>query len=164
MKSTGEVMGVSKDFGMAFAKAEAASGYSIPTEGVVFVSVNDPDKPSVLPMAKELQELGFKILATKGTADFLVARGVKAETVYKVNEGRPSCVDKIKNGQIQIVINTPLGRDSFYDEGAVRKSAAQHGVLCLTTLTAAAATVQAIRALRTKPLEVASLQEIHAER
>jgi carbamoyl-phosphate synthase large subunit len=162
MKSTGEVMGVSTDFGMAFAKAQAASGFSIPTEGAVFVSVNDPDKPSVLPMAKDLQELGFKILATKGTADFLVARGVKAETVYKVNEGRPSCVDKIKNGQIQIVINTPLGRDSFYDEGAVRKSAAQHGVLCLTTLTAAAATVQAIRALRTKPLEVASLQEIHA--
>jgi carbamoyl-phosphate synthase large subunit len=162
MKSTGEVMGISKDFGMAFAKAEAASGYSIPTEGTVFISVNDNDKAGVLPMAKDLQELGFTILATKGTADYLGGRGVKAEVVHKVNEGRPSCVDLIKSGEIDIVFNTPLGRESFYDEGAVRKSATQHGVLCVTTLTAAAATVQAIRALREKPLEVASLQEIHA--
>jgi carbamoyl-phosphate synthase large subunit len=124
--------------------------------------VNDNDKPGVLPMAKDLQELGFRILATKGTADFLTARGVKTEVVQKVNEGRPSCVDMIKSGQIEIVFNTPLGRESFYDEAAVRKSAAQHGVLCVTTLTAAAATVQAIRALREKPLEVMSLQEIHA--
>jgi carbamoyl-phosphate synthase large subunit len=157
-------MGVSKDFGMAFAKAEAASGYSIPIEGTVFISVNDYDKAGVLPLAKDLQELGFKIVATKGTADYLTARGVKAEMVYKVNEGRPSCVDLIKSGQIDIVFNTPLGRESYFDEGSVRKSATQHGVLTVTTLTAAAATVQAIRALREKPLEVASLQEIHAER
>jgi carbamoyl-phosphate synthase large subunit len=164
MKSTGEVMGISTDFGMAFAKAEAASGYSIPTKGTVFISVNDNDKAGVVPMATDLQTLGFKILATKGTADFLTARGVKVETVHKVNEGRPSCVDMIKSGQIDIVFNTPLGRESFYDETAVRKSATQHGVLCVTTLTAAAATVQAIRALREKPLEVASLQEIHRKR
>jgi carbamoyl-phosphate synthase large subunit len=162
MKSTGEVMGISHDFGMAFAKAESASGFTIPTEGVVFISVNDNDKQGVLPMARDLQELGFEILATKGTADYLAGQGVKARMVHKVNEGRPSCVDLIKSGEIDIVFNTPLGRDSFYDEGAVRKSAAQHGVLCVTTLTAAAATVQAIRALRTKPLEVACLQEIHA--
>jgi len=158
------VMGISSDFGMAFAKAEAASGYSIPTKGTVFISVNDNDKAGVVPMATDLQTLGFKILATKGTADFLAARGVKAETVFKVNEGRPSCVDMIKSGQIDIVFNTPLGRESFYDETAVRKSATQHGVLCVTTLTAAAATVQAIRALREKPLEVASLQEIHGRK
>jgi carbamoyl-phosphate synthase large subunit len=162
MKSTGEVMGVSKDFGMAFAKAEAASGFSIPIEGTVFISVNDYDKAGVLPLATDLQELGFKIVATKGTADYLTARGVKAEMVYKVNEGRPSCVDMIKSGQIDIVFNTPLGRESYFDEGSVRKSATQHGVLTVTTLTAAAATVMAIRALREKPLEVTSLQEIHA--
>jgi carbamoyl-phosphate synthase large subunit len=162
MKSTGEVMGVSKDFGMAFAKAEAASGFSIPTEGTVFISVNDYDKAGVLPLARDLQELGFRLLATKGTADYLAGQGVKVEMVHKANEGRPSCVDLLKNGEIDIVFNTPLGRDSFYDEGALRKAAAQHGVLCVTTLTAAAATVQAIRALRTRPLEVASLQEIHA--
>ncbi len=102
MKSTGEVMGVSKDFGMAFAKAEAASGYSIPTKGTVFISVNDNDKAGVLPMARDLQELGFKIVATKGTADYLTARGAKADMVYKVNEGRPSCVDMIKSGKIHI--------------------------------------------------------------
>jgi carbamoyl-phosphate synthase large subunit len=163
MKSTGEVMGISHDFGMAFAKAESASGFTIPTEGVVFISVNDNDKAGVLPMARDLQELGFEILATKGTADFLSGQGVKARTVPKANEGRPSCVDMVKSGEIDIVFNTPLGRDSFYDEGALRKAAAQHGVLCVTTLTAAAATVQAIRALRTKPLEVACLQEIHAK-
>ncbi len=162
MKSTGEVMGVSKDFGMAFAKAEAASGFSIPTEGTVFISVNDYDKAGVVPMARDLQELGFKVLATKGTADFLSGQGVKVEMVHKANEGRPSCVDLLKSGEIDIVFNTPLGRESFYDEGALRKAAAQHGVLCVTTLTAAAATVQAIRALKTRPLEVMSLQEIHA--
>jgi carbamoyl-phosphate synthase large subunit len=162
MKSTGEVMGVSKDFGMAFAKAEAASGFSIPTEGTVFISVNDYDKAGVLPLARDLQELGFTLLATKGTADYLAGQGVKVEMVHKANEGRPNCVDLLKSGEIDIVFNTPLGRDSFYDEGALRKAAAQHGVLCVTTLTAAAATVQAIRALKTKPLEVVSLQEIHA--
>jgi carbamoyl-phosphate synthase large subunit len=161
MKSTGEVMGVSKDFGMAFAKAEAASGFSIPTEGTVFISVNDYDKAGVLPLARDLQELGFHLLATKGTADYLAGQGVKVEMAHKVNEGRPSCVDLLKSGEIDIVFNTPLGRDSFYDEGALRKAAAQHGVLCVTTLTAASATVQAIRALKTRPLEVMSLQEIH---
>jgi carbamoyl-phosphate synthase large subunit len=161
MKSTGEVMGVSSDFGSAFAKATAASGYDIPTTGTVFISVNDFDKPGVAPHARALSELGFRILATRGTAEFLKAQGVPAEMVFKVHEGRPDVVDLIKSREIDILFNTPLGGESFYDDGAIRKSATQHGVFCVTTLTAAAATVQAIQALRSHSLDVCSLQEIH---
>jgi carbamoyl-phosphate synthase large subunit len=162
MKSTGEVMGISEDFGMAFAKSQSAAGFTIPTGGTVFISVNDFDKPGVWPMARDLKALGFHIVATKGTVEFLRARGVDAEHVYKVNEGRPNCVDLIKSGQIHIIFNTPLGLESHYDDGAIRKSATLHGVLVVTTLTAAAATVQAIQALRERSPDVASLQEIHA--
>jgi carbamoyl-phosphate synthase large subunit len=162
MKSTGEVMGVSKDFGMAFAKSQAAAGFPIPTGGTAFISVNDFDKAGVLPHARALKELGLNICATRGTAEYLNTHGVSAEMVYKVNEGRPSVVDLIKSHKIDIVFNTPLGRESFYDDGAIRKAATLHGVLCVTTLTAAAATVQAIAALREQPMDVASLQEIYA--
>jgi carbamoyl-phosphate synthase large subunit len=161
MKSTGEVMGVSDDFGMAFAKAQAAAGHRVPTQGSVFVSVNDTDKPGVLHEARALYEMGFRILASGGTARYLSANGVPAETIFKVNEGRPNVVDLIKSHKIDIIFNTPLGRESRYDDGAIRKSATQHGVLCVTTLTAAAATVQAIRALRERSFDVVSLQEIH---
>jgi carbamoyl-phosphate synthase large subunit len=162
MKSTGEVMGISRDFGMAFAKSQSAAGFTIPTEGTVFISVNDFDKKGVLPHARELARMGMRILATRGTAEYLAAQGVRVEMVYKVNEGRPNCVDLIKSGKIDIIFNTPLGRESFYDDGAIRKGATLHGVLVVTTLTAAAATVQAIQALRDEPLEVVSLQEIHS--
>ena len=162
MKSTGEVMGVSDDFGMAFAKAQAAAGHRVPTHGTVFISVNDNDKPGVLPEARALYEMGFRILASRGTAQYLSAHGVPAEQVFKVNEGRPNVVDLIKSRKVDIVFNTPLGRESRYDDGSIRKSATQHGVLCVTTLTASAATVQAIRALRERSIEVVSLQEIHA--
>jgi carbamoyl-phosphate synthase large subunit len=162
MKSTGEVMGISQDFGIAFAKATEAAGFSMPGGGSVFVSVNDHDKGGVLPHARRLHELGFQILATRGTAEFLNAQGVPAEMVYKVNEGRPNVVDHIKSGRIRIVFNTPLGGESFYDDGAIRKSATQQGVLVVTTLTATAATVRAIGALRERALDVISLQEIHA--
>jgi len=162
MKSTGEVMGVSEDFGLAFAKAQSAAGFDIPRTGAVFISVNDNDKPGVLPLARALHEMGFRILATRGTAEFLNAAGVPAEMVYKVQEGRPNVVDLIRSDRIDIVLNTPLGGESFYDDGAIRKSATQHGVLVVTTLTGAAATVQAIRALREREMDVMSLQEIHA--
>jgi len=161
MKSTGEVMGTSEDFGIAFAKAQLAAGYEIPKKGTVFISVNDFDKAGVLPQALALKELGFQIIATRGTADFLRAHGVPAEKVFKVNEGRPNAVDLIKSGRIDLIFNTPLGGESFHDDGAIRKSATQHSILCVTTLTAAAATVKAIQALRGSPLEVLSLQEIH---
>jgi carbamoyl-phosphate synthase large subunit len=161
MKSTGEVMGISNDFGIAFAKSQQAAGYRIPTSGAVFVSVNDFDKAGVLPHAKALHEMGFEILSTRGTAEYLNAHGVPAETLYKVNEGRPNVVDFIKDGRIRIVFNTPLGGESFYDDGAIRKSAVLHNVLVVTTLTATAATVQAIRALRERATDMLSLQEIH---
>jgi carbamoyl-phosphate synthase large subunit len=161
MKSTGEVMGISRDFGMAFAKSQSAAGFTIPTTGTVFISVNDFDKKGVLPHARDLARMGMRIVATRGTAEYLAAHGVPVEMVYKVNEGRPNCVDLIKSGKIDIIFNTPLGRESFYDDGAIRKGATLHGVLVVTTLTAAAATVQAIQALRNEPLEVVSLQEIH---
>jgi carbamoyl-phosphate synthase large subunit len=161
MKSTGEVMGISSDFGIAFAKSQQAAGYHIPTSGAVFVSVNDFDKPGMLPHARQMHEMGLQIIATRGTAEYLNAHGVPAEMVYKVAEGRPNIVDLIKDGRIGIVFNTPLGGESFYDDSAIRKSAVLHNVLVVTTLTATAATVQAIRALRERVTDVASLQEIH---
>jgi carbamoyl-phosphate synthase large subunit len=161
MKSTGEVMGVSHDLGSAFAKATSATGYEIPTSGTVFISVNDRDKGGVLPHARQLHELGFEILATAGTSEFLNAHGVPTERVYKVNEGRPNVVDLIKSRKIDLILNTPLGRESFYDDGAIRKTATLHGLLCVTTLTATAALVQAIQALREHNVGVTSLQEIH---
>jgi carbamoyl-phosphate synthase large subunit len=164
MKSTGEVMGTSDDFGMAFAKAQAAAGFPIPSLGTAFVSVNDNDKPGLLPHARALHELGWQLMASRGTATYLTAHGVPVETIYKVNEGRPNVVDLIKSKKIDLIFNTPLGRESFYDDGAIRKSATQHGLLVVTTLTAAAATVQAIRAMRTKTFDVLSLQEMHAGR
>jgi carbamoyl-phosphate synthase large subunit len=162
MKSTGEVMGISTDLGIAFAKSQIAAGFKIPSEGTVFISVNDLDKGGMLPHARELVRMGFHLLATRGTTEFLGREGVPAEMVYKVNEGRPNVVDHIKDGRIGIVFNTPLGKESFFDDGAIRKSATQHGVLCVTTLTGTAATVGAIRALREKAVDYTSLQEIHA--
>jgi carbamoyl-phosphate synthase large subunit len=162
MKSTGEVMGISNDFGIAFAKSQQAAGYQMPTAGTVFISVNDNDKAGVLPHARELDEMGLQILATRGTAEYLCAHGVSVETVYKVNEGRPNVVDMIKDGRIRIVFNTPLGGESFYDDSAIRKSATAHNVLVVTTLTATAATVRAIRALRERATDITSLQEIHS--
>jgi carbamoyl-phosphate synthase large subunit len=162
MKSTGEVMGISEDFGMAFAKSQMASGFKIPTGGTVFISVNDFDKGGVLPHARDLAQMGFHILASRGTSEFLNREGVPAETVYKVNEGRPNVVDYIKDGKIAIIFNTPLGKESFVDDGPIRKHATLHGVLVVTTLTATAATVSAIRALREHALDYVSLQEIHA--
>jgi carbamoyl-phosphate synthase large subunit len=163
MKSTGEVMGVSADFGMAFAKAQEAAGYQMPTGGTVFISVNDNDKADVLPHARALHEMGFHILASRGTAAYLSEHGVPAEMVFKVNEGRPNVVDFIKSRRIDIIFNTPLGGESFYDDSAIRRSATLYGVLVVTTLTAAAATVRAIDAVRQQKRDVVSLQEIHAE-
>jgi carbamoyl-phosphate synthase large subunit len=160
MKSTGEVMGIARSVGLAFAKGQAAAGTSIPTSGGVFISVHDSDKPGVLELARSLRDFGFEVLATRGTAAFLAERGVKAAPVAKVGEGNPDCLDMIRGGQIQLVINTPLGRKSFVDDGAIRKQATQQGVLAFTTLTGAAAAVDAIRVLRESAFEVESLQEI----
>jgi carbamoyl-phosphate synthase large subunit len=163
MKSTGEVMGGAPSFGVAFAKAQQAVGQNLPESGTAFVSVNDHDKPTVLAIADQLRKLGFKLVATRGTAVFLNAHGVPASMVYKVNEGRPNVADRLVNGDIQLVINTPLGRASFFDERALRRAATLNGVPCITTLTGAAAAVSAIRELRSHSLGVRALQDYHTE-
>jgi carbamoyl-phosphate synthase large subunit len=163
MKSTGEVMGGAETFGSAFAKAQMGAGQHLPQHGAAFISVNNRDKASVVPIARELSELGFSIVATRGTAAYLRAHGVEAAIVFKINEGRPHVGDELLNKRIQLVINTPLGRESFFDDRAVRSVAMMQGVPAITTLTGAAAAVSAIRALRSEGLTVKSLQEYHQE-
>ena len=163
MRSTGEVMGGATTFGSAFAKAQLGAGVKLPSSGAVFISVSNHDKPAVVQIARDLQGLGFSLVATRGTANFLRAHGIDAEIVFKVNEGRPHVGDEILNNRIQLVINTPLGRESFFDDKFVRRTAMMQQVPCITTLTGAAAAVYAIRALNTEGLTVRSLQEYHAE-
>jgi len=159
MRSTGEVMGLAPTFGAAFAKAQMASGFTLPTSGTAFISVNEFDKETVIPIARDLASLGFRLMATRGTARALDEASISVETVNKVGEGRPNIVDHIKNGQVALVINTPLGGVSYWDEPAIRKSAYAHGVPCITTLSAAAACVAGIRALKEEALEVRPLQD-----
>ncbi|HEV2500468.1 MAG TPA: carbamoyl-phosphate synthase large subunit [Terriglobia bacterium] len=161
MKSTGEVMGVGESFGQAFGKAQLAAGQRIPSAGSVFFSVNDHDKAQAAPVARDLHQLGFKLIATRGTAHALKASGLPVEQVYKVNEGRPNVVDLIKSGKIDLIINTPLGGPSRFDEKAIRRAAVQHGITCITTLSAAAAVVNGIRARREQGIQVFSLQGLH---
>ncbi len=163
MKSTGEVMGVADSFGLAFAKAQLGARQRIPIKGRVFISVNDHDKPGVVPIARDLESLGFTLIATRGTAEALRAAGVKVERVFKVNEGRPNIVDRIKSADIDLIINTPLGQKSRFDDKAIRRAAVQHGVTCITTLSAAEAAIQGIRALQEGQTHVASLQKLHGE-
>jgi carbamoyl-phosphate synthase large subunit len=161
MRSTGEVMGVAGDFGRAFAKAQLAAGTGIPCRGQAFVSVNDNDKANVVEIARGLAALGFQLVATRGTAAHLRAQGLRCRDVNKVLEGRPHVVDLMKNGEIDLVLNTPLGRDSYFDEKAMRREATQRGIPLITTLSGGHAMVQAIGAVRQGRLEVRSLQEIY---
>jgi carbamoyl-phosphate synthase large subunit len=162
MKSTGEVMGGAGSFGGAFIKAMQGVGQTLPEQGTVCLSVNNEDKPQVLPIARALAELGFDVVATRGTAAFLRAHGIECDVIYKVNEGRPSLADEIVNRKVSMVINTPLGRESFFDDKAVRRAAMMAGVPCITTITGAAAAVDAIRARRSEGLDVRSLQDYYA--
>jgi carbamoyl-phosphate synthase large subunit len=125
--------------------------------------VNNHDKPAVVQIARDLSEIGFKIVATRGTANYLRAHGLPADIVFKVNEGRPHVGDEILNNRIHLVVNTPLGRESFFDDRTVRRIAMMHGVTCITTLTGAAAVVNAIRALNSEGLTVRALQDYHAK-
>jgi carbamoyl-phosphate synthase large subunit len=163
MKSTGEVMGGADNFGSAFGKAMMGTGQRLPEKGNVFISVNNTDKPSVLPIARNLSQLGFTLAATRGTAAFLRAHGLEVEVMYKVNEGRPNVADHLVNRSIDMVINTPLGRESFFDDRAVRRAATMTQVPCITTLTGASAAVSAIKALRQQTLTVRSLQDYYAK-
>jgi len=161
MRSTGEVMGVSSTFGLAFAKAQLAAGQRLPVSGTVFMSVNDHDKRHVAPLTRDLLAVGLNVIATRGTAAALESAGIQVESVYKVNEGRPNIVDLIKTGKVNLVINTPLGRESFYDEKSIRRAAIRYNIPCITTLSAANAAARGIRAMTGHAVEVAALQDLH---
>ena len=164
MRSTGEVMGISSEFGAAIAKAQMGAGNTLPTEGKVFISVNNSDKNELtLNIAREYRRLGFTLVATEGTASFLEKNGVECASVFKVNEGRPNIVDMIKNGDIKLIINTPLGEESRYDEYAIGWAAIEQKVSFTTTLSAAASAVKGIEQQKLHGLDVKSLQQYHAE-
>jgi carbamoyl-phosphate synthase large subunit len=163
MKSTGEVMGISPRFGDAFAKACEAVGVSLPLSGRAFLTVNPYDKTAVVTIGRELKDLGFELCATEGTREALLQAGIPAERVYKVNEGSPNAVDRMEGGEIQLIINTPLGGPSRFDDAAIRAAALRLSIPCLTTLSAATAAVEGIRARQEEATGVASLQEYHRE-
>ena len=158
MKSTGEVMGLDTNFARAFAKAQLGAGVSLPRSGTAFLSVRDSDKPAIVPVARRLSELGFSIMATSGTAKLIAAAGIPVKHVNKVLEGRPHCVDAIRSGEIQLVVNTARGPQSVADSYDIRRSALTHGVPNFTTISAARAVAHAISALMSGSLEVAPLQ------
>jgi carbamoyl-phosphate synthase large subunit len=162
MRSTGEVMGIADSFGMAFAKSQVSAGGSLPLEGTIFVTVNDHDKPTVVPIARRFSELGFRIVATQGTARYLRQRGIPTEPVLKVYEGRPNGIDLIVSGTVHLLVNTPLGKLTQHDDYSMRRAALQHGVPYTTTMSAAAAACDAIIALKHRAGEVRPLQEWHA--
>jgi carbamoyl-phosphate synthase large subunit len=159
MRSTGEVMGISDSFGGAFAKSQIAASNGLPLSGTVLITVNDSDKPTVTPIARRFHEMGFKILATQGTARYLRGRGVPSSVVLKVHEGRPNCYDKLVNGDVQLLINTPLGKHSQIDDYRLRQGAIVHRVSYTTTMSAASAASDAILALKSREASVRSLQE-----
>jgi carbamoyl-phosphate synthase large subunit len=160
MRSTGEVMGIDSDFGKAFAKAELAAGVRLATKGTVFISMSDRDKEAAVPVVRDLIDLGFQVVATSGTRQALQERGIKdVNLVLKVHEGRPHVIDLIKNEQIQFIINTPTGEESQTDARLIRRTALDYKLPIITTIAGAKATVAAIRALKSQPLEVKALQD-----
>jgi carbamoyl-phosphate synthase large subunit len=164
MKSTGEVMGVAETFGEAFAKAQIAAGQMLPVKGTIFMSVNDHDKEALVSLARTFVEMGFHIVATHGTAEVLESAGLQPERVYKVKEGRPNVVDLIKGDRIQLIVNTPRGQDTFFDEKAIRRAAVLARIPTITTIAAARAAAEGIAALQEGTLNVYALQELHAAR
>ena len=163
MKSTGEVMGVDRSFGLAFAKSQMAAGTRLPLSGTVFVSVKDHDKKIIESTIQKLYNLGFKIMATAGTSIFLKEAGLPNQTVNKVREGRPHIVDRMKNGEVQLVINTAIGSKSVHESYSIRQTALVHQIPYTTTVAGARATVEAIEALQQKKLTVRSIQEYHQD-
>jgi carbamoyl-phosphate synthase large subunit len=161
MRSTGEVMGVGESFGEAFAKAQLSAGTPLPDSGTVFISVNDKFKPDAVDVAKKFSQLGFKLVATRGTAAAIKAAGLECKVVFKVNEGRPNAVDLLKAKQLQLVIYTSTGALSFSDEKAIRRGAVTYRVPCITTMSGARAAVEAVASRRQDPVRVWSLQDIH---
>ena len=160
MKSTGEVIGFDKHLGSAYAKAEAGAGQTLPIEGTIFISVNNMDKIRSIPLARDFQELGFDIIATKGTADLLSENGISTRSIFKVGEGRPNVVDAIKNGEVQLVINTPLGAQSRFDEYDIGRSAICYKIPVITTISGAQAAVRGIRNIKNGSIQYRSLQDV----
>jgi carbamoyl-phosphate synthase large subunit len=163
MKSTGEVMGVATTFGEAFAKAQLSAGQVLPTGGTIFFSVNDHDKPAAIELARRYVHLGFRIVATEGTANVLEKSGLSVERVFKVKEGRPNVVDLIKGDRIQLIVNTPRGQDTFFDEKAIRRAAVLARIPTITTIAAAQAAVEGIAAMQQRHTTVFALQQLHAD-
>jgi len=158
MKSTGEVMGLDIDFGRAFSKSQLGSGTSLPLEGCVFVSVRDQDKVALIDPCRRLVEMGFRLMATSGTADSLATAGLRVTPVNKVREGRPHIVDRMLSGAVQLIFNTTEGSQAIADSFSLRRTALTHAIPYYTTVAGARAAVQAIAALRAGSLEVAPLQ------
>jgi carbamoyl-phosphate synthase large subunit len=164
MKSTGEVMGLDFDYAVAFAKSQLGGGSQLPRAGTVFVSVKDEDKPRILDAMRTLKALGFNLIATGGTQRFLAGQGVAVEQVHKVHEGRPHIVDRIKNGEVQLVFNTTDGAQALADSRALRRAALLHKVPYYTTLSGAVAAAQGIKAYLGGDLEVRALQSYFGDR
>jgi carbamoyl-phosphate synthase large subunit len=163
MRSTGEVMGIARDFPTAFAKAQAAAGAKLPAEGTVFITVADGDKPAATGIATTLHDLDFKIIATPGTAQAIRRMGIPVETINKIGEGSPHVVDWIERGDVNLVINTPVGTGARVDGYEIRSAAVTRGIPCITTMAGGMAAARAIAAARRGEPEVVSLQEIHAQ-
>jgi carbamoyl-phosphate synthase large subunit len=162
MRSTGEVMGIDRDFAAAFAKSQLASSSKLPRSGVVFFSVAARDRAAAEPIARHLVKLGFRLMSTVGTGLDFLAKGIKVDLVRKIHEGRPNVLDHLANGQIALIINTPSGKGARTDEGRIRASAVSHGVPCITTLSAGRAAVGAIERMQQNggQFEVYALQDL----
>ena len=161
MKATGEVMGIADNFGLAFYKSQEAAGSRLPTQGNVLLTVSEKDKQALLPIAKKLQKLGFNIFATEGTGKFLKESGISNNVIKKLHEGRPNIADAIKNKEINLIINTPIGKSSKYDDSYIRIMAIQHKIPYITTLAAAQASVEGIEAAKDKTILPKSLQDYY---
>jgi carbamoyl-phosphate synthase large subunit len=159
MQSTGEVMGVSERFSIAFAKGQLAAGVVLPTSGQIFISVTARHKEAVVDLGRRLATLGFDLLATDGTARRLEEADIRVERVRKIAEGRPNLLDYLNDGKVSLVLNTPSGKGARTDEGRIRAAAVQHGVPCITTIQAAEAAVKAMEALREEEMSVQALQD-----
>jgi len=162
MRATGEVMGIASSYGLAFYKAQEAAGIRLPAEGTVLISAADRDKKYILEIAGKLSKLGFKILATKGTKAYLERGGIESQPAVKLHEGRPNITDDIRNGRMQMIINTPVGRESKHDDSYIRKAAIRHKIPYITTIAAALATVEGIEAAKCGGIEIKSIQEYHS--
>ena len=161
MRSTGEVLGMADSFGLAFSKAEEAAGMKLPVSGTVLITVSKGDREKALEVAREFQKLGFNILSTEGCGRYFAEQGLQTETVFKIYQGRPHIIDRIKNNDINLIINTPSGRQSEYDDSYIRKAAVHYKIPYITTMAAAIATTKGIRAIAGGKREVRSLQEYH---